>query len=47
MWLSMDVTVEVEAKAKEIAIKKLISDLYLMPEYEGRHQSSASRTRRT
>jgi len=37
-WLSMDVTVEVEAKAKEIAIKKLINDLYLIPEYDGHHQ---------
>jgi hypothetical protein len=34
----MNVTVEVEAKAKEIAIKKLINDLYLMPEYDGHHQ---------
>ena len=35
-WLSMDVTIEVEAKAKEIAIKKLINDLYLIPGYEFR-----------
>lgn len=40
-WLSMNVTVEVEAKAKEIAIKKLINDLYLMPEYDGHHQQKA------
>jgi UV DNA damage endonuclease len=28
-WLSMDITVEVEAKAKELAIKKLMADLIL------------------
>ena len=34
-WLSMNVTVEVEAKAKEIAIKKLMDDLNRVPEYDG------------
>jgi UV DNA damage endonuclease len=32
-WLSMDITVEVEAKAKELAIKKLMDDLKMMPLY--------------
>jgi hypothetical protein len=26
-WLSLDITVEVEAKAKELAVIKLISDI--------------------
>jgi UV DNA damage endonuclease len=30
-WLSMDITVEVEAKAKELAIKKLMIDLNFAP----------------
>ncbi len=29
-WLSMDITVEVEAKAKELAIEKLMADLKMM-----------------
>jgi UV DNA damage endonuclease len=29
-WLSMDITVEVEAKAKELAIKKLMADLQMI-----------------
>ena len=32
-WLSMDITVEVEAKAKELAIKKLMADLQLVRPY--------------
>jgi len=30
-WLSMDITVEVEAKAKELAIKKLMAELKTVP----------------
>ena len=30
-WLSMDITVEVEAKAKELAIKKLMTELKTVP----------------
>jgi UV DNA damage endonuclease len=32
-WLSMDITVEVEAKAKELAIKKLMADLKRIPSH--------------
>jgi UV DNA damage endonuclease len=32
-WLSMDITVEVEAKAKELAIKKLMADLKKVPSH--------------
>jgi UV DNA damage endonuclease len=31
-WLSLNATVEVEAKAKELAVKKLLNDLSLIPE---------------
>lgn len=30
LWLSMDITVEVEAKAKEVAIRKLMADLNMI-----------------
>jgi UV DNA damage endonuclease len=32
-WLTMDITVEVEAKAKELAIKKLMADLKRIPSH--------------